>query len=67
MKGDEQRSKSMMGNTNARRVLSDDDRALIRELYDSWKVLQAQADAISPKQVAEKFGIHRNTLDKVVR
>ena len=67
MKSDSERSISMMGNANASRVLSDDDRALIRELYDSWKVLRAQADAISPKAIAEKFDIHPNTLHKVVR
>ena len=67
MKGDEQRSKSMMGNKNAKRVLSDDDRCMIRELYAEWQELTYQASLISPKAIAKKFGIHRNTLDKVVR
>jgi len=67
LKGDAQRSISMMGNKNAKRVLSDDDRRMIRELYAEWQELAYRASLISPKAIAEKFDIHRNTLDKVVR
>ncbi len=67
MKGDEQRSKSMMGNKNAKRVLSDDDRRMIRELYAEWQELTYRASLISPKSIAEKFDIHKSTFAKVVR
>jgi len=57
----------MMGNKNAKPRLSADDRRIIRELYAEWQELTYQASLISPKAIADKFGIHRNTLDKVVR
>lgn len=57
----------MLGNTNARRRLTESDAKSIRELH-AWK--QGEIDRLntiaSMSALAERFGVHVRTVEKIL-
>ena len=46
--------------------LTDDDVKLILSCVEERKRLRAQASELSAKSLAEKFGVHQRTIEKVI-
>jgi len=45
--------------------LTEDDVALIRQLVDERERLRSEASALTNARLAEKFGVHVRTIDRV--
>lgn len=58
---------SMVGNRNATRRLTEDDVRLIRELHAAGRQeIQRIHATCTAKALAEKFGVHHRTVEKVL-
>ena len=57
----------MMGNRNAVRKLDDDDISLILQLRDDRKRLKRELSGVTQKAIAEKFGVHYRTIERIER
>ncbi len=56
----------MYGNTNAKRKLTEGDVRLMRELWDEKKELMRKSRLITLRGLAEKFGVAKTTVEKIV-
>jgi DNA invertase Pin-like site-specific DNA recombinase len=62
------RSDALRGNENATRKLTEDDVRLIRELSEQGRAeIQRIYATCTAKALAEKFGVHKRTVEKVLR
>lgn len=59
------RSISMMGNKNARRVLTDADIELIMGLRKERERCAAMVKSLSQAEIARKFGVSKRTIERV--
>jgi DNA-directed RNA polymerase specialized sigma24 family protein len=54
-----------IGSAHGRAKLDEDDVRLIRSLLAERDYHRAQADALSYRHIAEKFGIHEGTVRRI--
>jgi len=61
------RSNALRGNINATRKLTADDVRLIREIAEQGRAeVQRIYATCTAKALAEKFGVHKRTVEKVL-
>lgn len=56
----------MYGNRNAKRKLTEDDVHLMRALWDEKKELMRKSSLITLRGLADKFGVAKTTVEKIV-
>ena len=58
---------SLCGNANATRKLTEDDVRMIRQIHhEKQEEIKRLNESCSLKALAEKFGVHHRTIEKVV-
>ncbi len=58
---------SLIGNRNATRKLTAEDVALIRQAHEhKQQEIRRLNETLSAKALAEKFGVHHRTIEKVL-